>query len=265
MKEGQEKGPGDGFEGDAASAGRPPRRRPAAIGGRRPAVSLRAHRARHDDAGGGGLVPALLTCWTRPRREFGTPSRWGRGWAGLCEPPGAARATRVPGSAGDPPPVGCDGGLLSQPAGRAAAALERGVGRRPADPSPCFRAARRRRPSGPVAILWGEMTLAGGGVSSHKRHRPPPASSPAPRCSRRLPWPSNALALVDVWQWTPFMMLAFFAGLQSLPVTPYRAAAVDGATKPAGLPPLDAALDDMPLMAVIGRCRLIDASRRSTR
>jgi multiple sugar transport system permease protein len=67
-----------------------------------------------------------------------------------------------------------------------------------------------------------------------------------------------ALILVDVWQWTPFMMLAFFAGLQSLPVNPYRAAAVDGANSvqtffKLTLPMLS------PLLAVIGLLRLIDA------
>ena len=29
-----------------------------------------------------------------------------------------------------------------------------------------------------------------------------------------------ALIFVDIWQWTPFMMLAFFAGLQALPLGP---------------------------------------------
>jgi multiple sugar transport system permease protein len=67
-----------------------------------------------------------------------------------------------------------------------------------------------------------------------------------------------ALVLVDVWQWTPFMMLAFFAGLQSLPVTPYRAAAVDGATSLQAFRRLTLPLM-MPLMAVIGLLRLIDA------
>ncbi len=38
-----------------------------------------------------------------------------------------------------------------------------------------------------------------------------------------------ALIFIDIWQWTPFMMLAFFAGLQALPPGPYRAASVDGA------------------------------------
>lgn len=67
-----------------------------------------------------------------------------------------------------------------------------------------------------------------------------------------------AIIFVDVWQWTPFMMLAFFAGLQALPVNPYLAAAVDGAN-PVQIffritLPLMA-----PLLAVIGLLRLIDA------
>ena len=40
-----------------------------------------------------------------------------------------------------------------------------------------------------------------------------------------------AIILIDVWQWTPFVALALFAGLQALPVSPYRAAAVDGASR----------------------------------
>jgi multiple sugar transport system permease protein len=67
-----------------------------------------------------------------------------------------------------------------------------------------------------------------------------------------------ALVLVDVWQWTPFMMLALFAGLQSLPLTPYRAAAVDGATSWQTFLRLTLPLMT-PLMAVIGLLRLIDA------
>lgn len=74
---------------------------------------------------------------------------------------------------------------------------------------------------------------------------------------------SGPLALItligiDVWEWTPFMALALFAGLQSLPVNPYRAAAVDGASgwqvfRRLTIPMLT------PLMAVIGILRLIDA------
>lgn len=39
-----------------------------------------------------------------------------------------------------------------------------------------------------------------------------------------------SLALVDVWQWTPFMFLLLLAGLESLPVQPFEAARVDGAS-----------------------------------
>ncbi len=67
-----------------------------------------------------------------------------------------------------------------------------------------------------------------------------------------------ALIFVDIWQWTPFMMLAFFAGLQALPMNPYRAAAVDGATPiqmffRITLPML------APLLVVIVLLRFIDA------
>ena len=38
-----------------------------------------------------------------------------------------------------------------------------------------------------------------------------------------------SLALIDVWQWTPFMMLMLLAGLENLPEEPHEAAYVDGA------------------------------------
>jgi len=40
-----------------------------------------------------------------------------------------------------------------------------------------------------------------------------------------------SVILIDVWQWTPFMILIIFAGLQTLPVEPYEAAKIDGATE----------------------------------
>lgn len=67
-----------------------------------------------------------------------------------------------------------------------------------------------------------------------------------------------ALALVDVWQWTPFMMLAFFAGRQALPLSPYRAAAVDGANAFQTFFRLTLPLMT-PLLVVIGMLRFIDA------
>ena len=50
----------------------------------------------------------------------------------------------------------------------------------------------------------------------------------------RVDWfgPRQALfsiALIDVWQWTPFMLLLLLAGLESLPEEPFEAARVDGA------------------------------------
>jgi len=45
--------------------------------------------------------------------------------------------------------------------------------------------------------------------------------------------PSLALwgvVLADVWQWTPFMVLIFVAGLRALPTDPYESAMIDGAS-----------------------------------
>lgn len=39
-----------------------------------------------------------------------------------------------------------------------------------------------------------------------------------------------ALALVDVWEWTPLVMLIALAGLAALPKEPYESAVIDGAT-----------------------------------
>jgi multiple sugar transport system permease protein len=39
-----------------------------------------------------------------------------------------------------------------------------------------------------------------------------------------------AIIAIDIWQWTPFLILIFTAGLLSLPREPYEAAYVDGAS-----------------------------------
>ncbi len=39
-----------------------------------------------------------------------------------------------------------------------------------------------------------------------------------------------AVVLVDVWQWTPFMFIIIFAGLKSLPKSPFESAQIDGAS-----------------------------------
>lgn len=46
---------------------------------------------------------------------------------------------------------------------------------------------------------------------------------------------TSSLALIgvliaEIWQWTPFMVLIFLAGLRSLPTEPYEAAMIDGAS-----------------------------------
>jgi multiple sugar transport system permease protein len=40
-----------------------------------------------------------------------------------------------------------------------------------------------------------------------------------------------SIILVDIWQWTPFMVLILLAGVESLPVAPYEAAQVDNASR----------------------------------
>lgn len=40
-----------------------------------------------------------------------------------------------------------------------------------------------------------------------------------------------SVIIVDVWQWTPFMFLILYAGIRSLPRSPFESAAIDGATR----------------------------------
>lgn len=42
-------------------------------------------------------------------------------------------------------------------------------------------------------------------------------------------WAMPFIILVDLWEWTPLLMVIFLAGLKSLPTEPYEAAFVDGA------------------------------------
>ena len=39
-----------------------------------------------------------------------------------------------------------------------------------------------------------------------------------------------SMIIIDTWQWTPFVMLIVLAGLSALPVEPYEAAQIDGAS-----------------------------------
>lgn len=40
----------------------------------------------------------------------------------------------------------------------------------------------------------------------------------------------GGVLIAEIWQWTPFMVLIFLAGLRSLPSEPYEAAMIDGAS-----------------------------------
>ncbi len=45
------------------------------------------------------------------------------------------------------------------------------------------------------------------------------------------PWGARSAVIIsDVWQWTPFMFIVLLAALESLPVEPFEAAIVDGAS-----------------------------------
>ncbi len=41
----------------------------------------------------------------------------------------------------------------------------------------------------------------------------------------------GALVLIDIWEWTPFVMLILLAGLSAMPQAPIEAATLDGATR----------------------------------
>jgi ABC-type sugar transport system permease subunit len=40
-----------------------------------------------------------------------------------------------------------------------------------------------------------------------------------------------SLIIIDIWQWSPFVMIIYVAAITSLPVDPFRAARVDGASR----------------------------------
>jgi multiple sugar transport system permease protein len=69
-----------------------------------------------------------------------------------------------------------------------------------------------------------------------------------------------SLVIADVWQWTPFMFLLMLAGLASLPIEPYEAAAIDGAS--AWRQFLDLTLPFLkPVIAIALLLRIMDALR----
>lgn len=67
-----------------------------------------------------------------------------------------------------------------------------------------------------------------------------------------------ALALVDVWEWTPMVVLISLAGLASLPSDPFEAAAIDGASTLQTIRRITLPLL-LPTIVVATLLRLIDA------
>lgn len=69
-----------------------------------------------------------------------------------------------------------------------------------------------------------------------------------------------SMVLIDAWQWTPFMVLLFLSGLESLPKEPFEAARVDGASafltfRTLTLPML------LPVLGVATVIRVLEASK----
>jgi|SRR5699024_90079 len=74
------------------------------------------------------------------------------------------------------------------------------------------------------------------------------------------PW---SIAIVDIWEWTPFMALIIAAGIRSLPSEPFEAASIDGAgpTKKAwhvGFPLLRSVLLVAMLLRTVDLIRFFD-------
>jgi multiple sugar transport system permease protein len=70
----------------------------------------------------------------------------------------------------------------------------------------------------------------------------------------------GALMIIDVWEWTPFIMLIMLAGLTALPKAPIEAATIDGASRWQILRHIQLPLLG-PLIVVALMIRAIDASK----
>ncbi len=78
-----------------------------------------------------------------------------------------------------------------------------------------------------VALVWATMLDPNLGIMNYALRSL--GLPPAPWVSAP-PWAVPTLALVDVWEWTPFITLITLAGLSSLSPEPYEAARIDGAS-----------------------------------
>ena len=70
----------------------------------------------------------------------------------------------------------------------------------------------------------------------------------------------GALIIIDIWEWTPFIMLIMLAGLSAMPKAPIEAATIDGATRWQILRHVQIPLL-RPLIIIAVMLRAIDASK----
>jgi len=70
-------------------------------------------------------------------------------------------------------------------------------------------------------------------AQKHNLEVPPPVTdlSPAPMWLQKKPWPLVGVTVTEIWEWTPFFTLICLSGLAALPLEPYEAAQVDGASR----------------------------------
>jgi multiple sugar transport system permease protein len=78
-----------------------------------------------------------------------------------------------------------------------------------------------------VGLIWRLMYNPTGGLANHLLNAVGLHSSQWTSSARGV---IPSLVLVDVWQWTPFVVLILMAGLLALPEEPYEAARIDGAS-----------------------------------
>jgi multiple sugar transport system permease protein len=78
-----------------------------------------------------------------------------------------------------------------------------------------------------VGLIWRLMYNPTGGLANHLLQA---VGLPPAQWTSSARWVIPSLVLVDIWQWTPFVILILLAGLLALPEEPFEAARIDGAS-----------------------------------
>jgi multiple sugar transport system permease protein len=78
-----------------------------------------------------------------------------------------------------------------------------------------------------VGLIWRLMYNPTGGLANHLLES---VGLPASKWTAGMGTVIPSLALVDIWQWTPFVVLILLAGILALPDEPFEAARIDGAS-----------------------------------